>query len=220
MKTHFLQTQKTARYVTLGDLNNQTQEIWILLHGYAQLVSEFIQPFEFMSNSNRFMIAPEGLNKFYAKGFGGKPAATWMTSECRESEIADYIYYLNQLYTTLQLDSYDAKIILLGFSQGVATASRWLQQTPFKIDAFVIYAGEIASELQRPIDTKLSSIPILFVTGNKDKLIAAEKLNEVKLQMKNIGARQIEFEGGHEITSPALNSIMEWTRSTIRIKET
>jgi predicted esterase len=200
----FVSTSKTARYFSLGELSPNTQEIWIVLHGYAQLASDFIKPFDAIASAGRFIVAPEGLNRFYAKGFGGKPAATWMTSESREEEIGDYINYLNTLCEALNIRNHHAKIVLLGFSQGVATATRWLHQTNIVIDRLVIYSGEVAAELQDPVSPKLLDSSIVYITGTNDKLISAEKLDVVKLFMKSLNATMIEFEGGHEVKEDVL----------------
>jgi predicted esterase len=206
--SHFITVSKTARYSTLGDLTASTKEVWIVLHGYAQLASDFIAPFSILNDGSRYIIAPEGLNKFYAKGFGGKPAATWMTSEMRESEIEDYLLYLNTLYETLKLGEGAHKIVLLGFSQGVATASRWLHHTNYRIDAFIIYAGEIAAELKDPVSAKLTSLPITYVTGDADRLIDPIKRTEVNLFMKSLHAREMVFSGGHEIKPEVLKLLV------------
>jgi predicted esterase len=156
----------------------------------------------------RYIFAPEGLNKFYAKGFGGKPAATWMTSEMREQEIADYISYLDLLYQTLGLERGSHKIMLLGFSQGVATATRWLHHTSHRIDELIVYAGEVAAELRNPVAPKLLSIPITYVTGNNDRLISPEKLADVRLFMQQLNAREIVFDGGHEVKAEVLKTLL------------
>lgn len=199
MQTHYLNVKKTARFFTLGTLNHQTKEVWFVLHGYAQLGSDFIKQFEILDNAERFIIAPEGLNKFYAKGFGGNPAASWMTSEDRLHEIADYIEYLNQLYESLQINATRVKVILLGFSQGVATASRWLAAGNITISHFIVCSGEIAAEMQNPIHPVLSKIPVTYITGTADKLISSEKLQAYIQLMQVIKARMITFEGGHVI---------------------
>ncbi len=204
----FISTTKTARYFTLGELTSDTREIWIVLHGYAQLAADFIKPFEAIATSEKFIIAPEGLNRFYAKGFGGKPAASWMTSESREEEIKDYINYLNTLCETLGLQTHKAKIVLLGFSQGVATATRWLHNTSVPISKLIIYAGEVASELQNPVSPALLNRPIIYVTGSNDKLISPEKLASVKSFMKILNATIIEFEGGHEVKAEVLLGLL------------
>lgn len=208
LSSGFVSTTKTARYFTLGELSPNTKEIWIVLHGYAQLASDFIKPFEVIAAESRFIVAPEGLNKFYAKGFGGKPAATWMTSEMREEEILDYINFFNVLCETLGVHKHGAKIVLLGFSQGVATASRWLHQTSIPIDRFIIYSGEIALELQSPVSPSLLSTPLIYITGTQDKLISAEKLDSVKKWMAQLNATLIEFDGGHEIKEDVLAKLV------------
>ncbi|MES2558637.1 MAG: phospholipase [Bacteroidota bacterium] len=206
--SHKLTVTKTARYSTLGDFSDITKEVWIVLHGYAQLASDFILPFTFLDDGSRFIVAPEGLNRFYAKGFGGKPAATWMTSEMRESEIQDYVLYLNTLYENLRLGEGDKKVVLLGFSQGVATATRWLHNTSHRVDELIIYAGDVAAEHKNPVSPKLSAIPVTYITGDNDRLIEHAKLAEVKLFMKSIGAREVVFSGGHEVKESVLRDLL------------
>lgn len=202
-----IQVTKTARYYTLGQLNEYTQEVWLVMHGYAQLAADFIQDFEALNDGTRFIVAPEGLNKFYARGFGGKPVATWMTSEDREAEIADYINYLTVLYQSLNLPP-QAKVVVLGFSQGVATASRFIHHTQQKIDAFVIYSGEIAAELANPVSTQIKNKPITYITGTNDPFITPEKHQRVYELMRELNAKIIEFDGGHEIKKEVLLKLL------------
>lgn len=196
---NYITVSKTARYFTSGHLNEHTSEIWIVIHGYAQLAERFIQEFSPLFSNNRFFIAPEGLNRFYAKGFGGKPAATWMTSEDRENEILDYTNYLETLIEHFVPSDYNGKLILLGFSQGVATASRWLQISKKRFDLFLICSGDIAYELQSPVSKKLIQTPAIYITGNNDSFIDHNKLTEVQLLMNAIEAQIITFDGGHQI---------------------
>ncbi|MEI6312193.1 MAG: hypothetical protein WCP57_08045 [Bacteroidota bacterium] len=121
MEQHKISVEKTARVFTLG--NPDASEVWILLHGYGMQASQMITYIEELPNENLFFIAPEGLSRFYWKGFEGNVVASWMTKEDRQDEINDYIKYLNQLIDIYQLNT--KKINVLGFSQGVATMSRW-----------------------------------------------------------------------------------------------
>jgi predicted esterase len=204
---HHIRTTRTARYFTLGEHTDSTEYIWIVLHGYAQLAKDFIRPFEVLDNGKNFIIAPEALNRFYAKGFSGQPAATWMTSEDRLNEISDYVHYLDQLYEELGLHASRAKVILLGFSQGVATASRWLHATHAIINHFIIYAGEVGKELLTPLSAKLRSTPILYVTGKKDPMITREEHLLVYRLMQELQAELMEFDGGHEILPKTIQEI-------------
>ncbi|MEX2590902.1 MAG: hypothetical protein WD334_11915, partial [Chitinophagales bacterium] len=151
METLHIKTTRTARCQLLLPKSNKSEinECWVVLHGYAQLASTFLKSFEAFQTDHRIIVAPEGLNRFYAKGFNGNPAATWMTSEDRENEIEDYCNYLQKLYETIKqqytLNS-NCKFILLGFSQGVATLSRWINRMEPDFDILVFYAGSIAHD--------------------------------------------------------------------------
>ena len=89
---------KTARYYTLGSLNERTKQVWFVLHGHGQLAGNFIKKFEPLLSDDVFFIAPEALNHFYLKRGSMDVGATWMTKEDRLNEIKDYINYLNDLY--------------------------------------------------------------------------------------------------------------------------
>lgn len=202
-KSNHITITKSARYFTLGEWNDATKEVWFVLHGYAQLASDFIADFEVLNNGTRFIVAPEGLNRFYAKGFGGKPAASWMTSEDREHEINDYLAYLDALYASLNIPA-NIKVVVFGFSQGVTTASRFIHHTLYKTDEFIAYAGEIAKELTEPISAKIKVIKTTYITGNNDPFITPEKQERVYALMHQLSAKMIEFEGGHEVKKEVL----------------
>ncbi len=200
---HFLTVGKTARVYCHGTPGKHITEVWLVLHGYAQLASEFLASFSAIADTHRLIIAPEALNHFYAKGFGGKPAASWMTSEMREKEIADYINYLN--IVSERFVPANCKFVLFGFSQGVATASRWLNQSNIPVSLFVIYSGELASELIQPNPSPcLVNTPLVYVTGNSDPLIKPQKHETVKDLMRHLCASFITFDGGHEINRDVL----------------
>ncbi len=206
--TYHFPTTRSARYATLGQLNSNTTEIWLVVHGYAQLASNFLKNFEGLENENRFFIAPEGLSRFYAKGFGGNPVASWMTSEDRENEIKDYIQYIDSLMNHMIPMDYQGKIMVLGFSQGVATLTRWMHASHRKVDSLFIYAGQIAAELTHPISDKLKSVPITYITGSKDPLLKPEQKIAVDALMQKLQAKVVTFEGGHEVKREVLRLIL------------
>ena len=78
-----------------------------------------------LSQEELCIAAPEGLSRFYIRGTDGRVGASWMTRDERLSDIEDHISYLNHWWSSLGVPS-DAEIVVLGFSQGVATAARWL----------------------------------------------------------------------------------------------
>ena len=76
---HSIKVENTAHYVSLGELNRETKEIWIVCHGYGQLAKFFIRKFKILQKESVYIVAPQGFHKFYLKGFSGRVGASWMT---------------------------------------------------------------------------------------------------------------------------------------------
>jgi predicted esterase len=206
MQSHHIEVTKTARYHTLGTLDDNTEEIWFVIHGFAQLAASYLEGFSALDNGKRFIIAPEALNKFYLKV--GKPevGATWMTREDREHEIKDYIAYLNHLYDLLIARDNISKIAVLGFSQGVATVSRWLYLNPRKVDTLIFYAGEPGNELQNPASiAAFHKTKNYFIWGSEDQFINELNIQRFRDMLPNF--QFVSFPGKHEINAGVLLSL-------------
>lgn len=209
MKKLSFKVQRTAHYAQLGNISENTKEIWFVIHGYGQLSDYFIRNFKALDNGKRIVIAPEGLSKFYVNGYSGRVGANWMTSEKREDEIADYCDYLNQLYEHLteSIDLQSVRIRVLGFSQGSNTASRWVVSGNFKVDQLILWGGDFARDLAFDFhrDRLNASKPIL-VYGKQDEFIDDER---VKNHCDFLDSHQIKYkvklyDGGHKIESETL----------------
>lgn len=205
---HHIKVQRTARYYTAGELNENTKEVWIVLHGWGQLARTFFKEFEALQNPNRFFIAPEALNRFYLKIGQPEVGATWMTSENRNLEINDYVNYLNDLYNKLLRAKIptETKVTVLGFSQGATTLSRWLAETNNRIDRVILYAGEPAVELQNEQGAKaFSRAENYYFIGSRDHIFTQERLSVFRPFLPNF--QFVEYEGSHKISGEILKSV-------------
>jgi predicted esterase len=206
MQVHHIPVTKTARYYTLGTLGEQTREVWFVIHGFAQLAEQYISEFAALDDWTRFFVAPEALNKFYLRV--GKPevGATWMTREDREHEMADYIAYLNTVYDLIPLAGYHTKIVILGFSQGVATASRWAYRNIRRIDTLIFYAGEPGNELQNKESiSAFDQTKNYFIWGTEDQFVNEQNIQQFKDMLPHF--EFISFAGKHEINTQVLADI-------------
>lgn len=97
MNIQFLEVQRTAKIVSLGNIDANTTDVWLVVHGYGQLAERFINKFTTLLNESTAIIVPEALQRFYLDGTGGKIGASWMTREERELDIKDNHYYLDQV---------------------------------------------------------------------------------------------------------------------------
>ena len=208
---HKIQIEKTARYISNKPIEGSFKEIWILCHGYAENVNNFFNCFEALSNNDVLLIAPEGLNRFYTKGFNGGVGATWMTQECREDEIHDYVRYLdNILNTVLSTLTNKPQLNVLGFSQGAATVCRWANFSKHTFNKLILYAAAFPPDLNLNLfNEKTKSTELILTYSNTDIYISPEEFKNTLtlLEQNNTNFKVLYFEGGHKITSEVLTSI-------------
>ena len=206
MRKHSIKIEKTAYYYSIGELNNETNEIWIACHGYGQLAKYFITKFECLEKQNRFIIAPEGLNKFYINGYSGRIGANWMTKEQRVDEIDDYCLYLEQLTDLIKKQAHPkCKIKIIGFSQGTATVSRWILKTKFKIETLILWGGRIAFDFNFSLYKEKHSETINYVVfGTEDEFYSQEDIQSYRKELNDFKTEWISYSGGHAIDTKTL----------------
>lgn len=201
-KQHHLNIPFKARYYTSGELNENTKFIWFVFHGYGQLAEYFIRNFYDLS-SDHFIIAPEGLSRYYLTDNSGRVGASWMTKEDRLTDIQNQITYLNQMYKTVEQEIENgAKLIVLGFSQGNATAMRWIVNqniSPFKL---LLWAGTIPPDLKSENENiNLSKIDTIILKGDTDPYNGSIFMKNMDdwLKIYRINYRLVNYSGGHSI---------------------
>lgn len=207
---HYITIPYKARYFTHGTISNNTRNIWFICHGYGQLAEYFIKKFHVLNPEENFVIVPEGLHRFYLNGHSGRVGASWMTKEDRLTDIENYIHYLDNIYNAT-IKNTKAKIILLGFSQGAATASRWAAMGNSKIDKLILWAGVFPPDLPFEIClSKINNLEPLLVMGNNDEFISEDELNEKTrwLNEQKINYQILKFKGKHDIYGNVLLEIL------------
>jgi predicted esterase len=128
-----------------------------------------------------------------------------MTREDRASEIADYIEYLDALHDDVMADPsrQGATVNVLGFSQGTATATRWIMHGRARVHRLVLWGGLIPpdSDVTRG-HSALRHIPLTLVLGERDQYVSDEMLTEecARLDRAHIPYETVRFAGGHAIS--------------------
>ena len=205
----------------MGSLDGALSEVWIVCHGQGQLAARFLSRFLPLERDDRLFIAPEALSRYYLTPPSGGPhapntpvGATWMTSEDRELEIEDYVRYLDSLHDEIfSIVARDkVRLWVLGFSQGTATAARWVARGKVDPDRVVLWAGLSPPELKAQSAAALARrAPLTLVLGRNDEfarpeLVAAE---EARLKELRVPYETIRFDGGHEIVPDPLRSLAD-----------
>lgn len=201
-----------ASYYVSHEPNFQEEDIWLVFHGYGQLAAFFIQKFRLFDAYKRLIIAPEGTNYTYIKGFDGRVGANWMTTHERDLAFANNHRYLDELVRQVmhKFQGKKPRIHILGFSQGAATATRWASRGSVKIASLVLWAGGFAADLNMDFaqETFLETA-ITVVVGSKDQLMTEESLSKQDVFLSKLGKKhkKIVFFGGHELNFDVLENI-------------
>lgn len=216
------ETTRTGRYAMAGADARTARRIWFVLHGYGQLAPRFIRPFLEVIPSDTCVVAPEGLSRFYREmpqsdgSHLQRVGATWMTRESRETDIADAIRWLDQVYSDVMAsrpaDEAPAACGILAFSQGVATAMRWVASGAVAPDCFVAWAGGLASDVQQGRFIKqVAGIDVVLVAGDMDEFASEAARATVKAEMTRYhpSPREIVFAGAHHLDTGVLKMLFD-----------
>jgi predicted esterase len=217
MQPHHLAVSRTARYFTLGPTGAPVRELWLVLHGYAQLASRFLRWFAPLDDGATVIVAPEALSRFYLETkldgtHGAAIGATWLTREDRAAELVDVQRYLDQLVTQLWDAHRPRRLTVLGFSQGSATAARWTLATPHTPDRLILWGTPVAADvpLQALVERRQGR-PLQLVAGDADPHAPAGVLEEQAATLTQLGgtASVRRFVGGHTIPPAELLAAAE-----------
>ncbi|MBS1493428.1 MAG: dienelactone hydrolase family protein [Bacteroidetes bacterium] len=206
-----ISVKKSARYF-LSSQNKNPDTLMFVLHGYGMPAFHFLKEFEMIDDENTLIVSPEGLSRFYTKGFYGNIGASWMTSEDRENEINDYVNYLDEVFTEVlnDLEKKPEKIILLGFSQGGSTVTRWAATGKVSANILIIHSSDIPKDIDFDLlKSKSEKMKIHCVYGDEDKSVRKENFESSVnlLYEKNIKFEQHIFNGGHNINIETVKKI-------------
>jgi len=211
MHEHHFISQKTVRFYTNTQDYSETEFVWIALHGYGQLAKYFARNFLTLNAQKHLVVVPEAQSRFYLEGVYGRVGATWMTKEDRETDILDYVKYLDNLKTTISANlKMPVKWVVLGFSQGAATACRWVDLGNAAADHLVLWSSVFPNDLKTKGSLNSHKPKTWLLMGDKDEYMNDErwKENAEIMQKLAIEASEIRFEGGHKIYPNVLDELV------------
>ncbi len=202
--------EKTGHFYTLGTLSDQTQYIWLVCHGYGQAADRFIQKFRKLDLSRHFILAPEGLHRFYWGGTSGHVVASWMTRKDRLDEIDEHTAFLEEIL--LRYREKHHRIIMFGFSQGVATITRYMARFKPSFEHLLLWAGSFPRDINciqwnAYVDHK----PMHLFYGDQDELLTPEILAEEMRYYDENALHVVEhkYGGAHKVDSDLILKFQE-----------
>lgn len=198
-------SSKTFRFELSSESSNHDTVLYVL-HGYGQQAQYFIRKFRSVFD-NLLVVAPEGMHRFYLQGSSGRVGASWMTKEAREDDISDNISWLNELDAHISTRFQPNRKLILGFSQGGATAARWFHKGNINFDAMILWACVFPPDLHPDEEIK-SAKQQHFAIGNEDEFYDTAAQEELVKFYLNKGFSIHPFEGKHDIDATTLEVIL------------
>ena len=148
------------------------------------------------------------MHRFYLNGTSGRVGASWMTKEEREDDISDNIDWLNALNKQIRSLGNFEKCIILGFSQGGATAARWFNSPDMDADHLIMWSSIFPPDIEIEKLIHPNEKRNFFVIGTNDEYFNEDSYNEAVLFYSHLNFEVKTFTGEHNIHSETLHSIL------------
>ncbi|MBQ4915562.1 esterase [Maribacter sp. MMG018] len=203
----------TNSYETLNKIGPNTKNVWLVFHGIGFLSKFFLRYFDELKPDENYIIAPQAPSKYYLNNKYRHVGASWLTKVDTQQEMANVMAYINAVLKNENIPA-DCNLIVLGFSQGVSIATRFVAKNNMVCKKLILYAGAIPNELTKEDFQHLitHNTEIVTVVGTEDEYINSERLKTESLKIDSLfqgSAKQITFEGGHEIKKEIINSFAD-----------
>ncbi len=199
-------------YSTLNTLTKDTKNIWLVFHGLGYLSKYFINYFSHINPEENYIIAPQAPSKYYQGKNFKHVGASWLTKENTIEETKNVLAYVDEIYKT-EIKAKTPNLIILGYSQGVSIASRWLASRKINCKHLVLHSGGIPNELIPDDFTFLKKdTKVTYLYGNKDQYITEARKTEEQLKGNHLFGKHINyqvFEGIHEVNLDYIKFISE-----------
>lgn len=132
-----------------------------------------------------------------------------MTREDRGHEIRDYVEYLDRVAEEVLPDhpaTGGPRVVVLGFSQGAETASRWATMGRVRPAELILWGGGLAVDLEMEMAAEaLRRMTVRLVVGSDDRW-AGQRSAQSRRRLRDIGVEPelLRYAGGHYVAPDAL----------------
>ncbi|WP_366523575.1 esterase [uncultured Kordia sp.] len=205
--------QTTNTYTTVNTLTSKTKNVWFACHGIGFLSRYFSLYFETLNPEENYIIAPQAASKYYLKNEYKHVGASWLTKENTQKEIENVMANLNAIYKAEQIPS-TVNFYVLGFSQGVSVALRWVARYKIPCTKLIIYAGSIPNELTATDFEFINydTTKVINIVGDKDEYLTEKRMQqEIEKMQLLFGDNYFfnTFEGTHQMSMEVLSSLAD-----------
>jgi len=200
----------TNTYSTLNTLTTKTKTVWFVCHGMGYLSRYFINYFKELDSKENYIIAPQAQSKYYIAPKYKHVGGSWLTKENTIKETENIMHYFDAVLNAEQF-SKNIDLIVLGYSQGVSVAMRYVARRKLNCKQLVLMSGGIPNELiVSDFDFLKGETKVSLIYGTEDEYMNEERMSNEKQRINKLFGNMaaiIPFKGKHEINKDLLNNL-------------
>ena len=201
----------TNSYSTLNSLTDKTKNVWFVCHGMGYLSRYFIKYFDGLKSEENYIIAPQAKSKYYIAPKYKHVGSSWLTKENTLKETENVMSYFDAVLEAEKIPI-AINFIVLGYSQGVSVAMRYIAKRKLKCDQLVLLSGGIPKELTNQNFKFLErKTKISLIYGTQDEYLNEERMISEKERFYELfgsTGKIIPFVGKHEVKKELLSKII------------
>jgi len=203
--------QTTNTYSTLNTLSDKTKNVWFVCHGMGYLSRYFLNYFNDLNSDENYIIAPQAPSKYYTPPKFKHVGASWLTKENTLKETENVLRYFDAVFEAEALST-DLNLIVLGYSQGVSVALRYLAKRQLNCAHIVMMSGGIPKELSvRDFQFLNPKTNVSLIYGTSDEYLDEDRLVSEKNRAFELfghcDLQIIPFEGGHVVNKSFITKL-------------
>jgi predicted esterase len=202
--------QTTNTYSTLNTLTKNTKNVWFVCHGMGYLSRFFLKYFKELDPDENYIIAPQAQSKYYVPPKFKHVGACWLTKENTLKETENVLSYFDAVWESENTPS-NLNLIVLGYSQGVSVAMRWVAKRHIKCSQLVLMSGGIPKELTKKDFNFLNTTKVSLMYGTKDEYLNEERITYETERSKELFGNTVSiipFDGTHIVNTELINALI------------
>tara|TARA_Y100000588_G_scaffold387744_1_gene486270 strand:+ start:9739 stop:10377 length:639 start_codon:yes stop_codon:yes gene_type:complete len=197
-------------YSTLNTLTERTKNVWFVFHGMGYLSRYFLRYFKHLNAEENYIIAPQAPSKYYIQP-KMHVGANWLTRDNTESGMQNILNYFDAVFEAETIPE-DVNFIVLGYSQGVSVAMRYLAKRQLQCSQLVLHSGGIPKELTTKDFEYLSEdTKVKLIYGTEDEYLDAERIAQESQRAEELFGEKLTilpFEGKHVVNVDYINDLV------------
>ncbi|MCB0447168.1 MAG: esterase [Gelidibacter sp.] len=204
--------QTTNSYSTSNSLTKDTKNVWFVCHGMGYLSRYFLKYFDGLDANENYVIAPQAQSKYYIPPKFKHVGASWLTKENTLKESNNVMQYFDAVFEAEKLPQ-DKSLIVLGYSQGVSVALRYVAKRQLQCSQIVILSGGIPKELVADDFNFLNTATkVTMMFGINDEYLDEDRIHSEKNRAFELFGHCdlviVPFDGKHEVRKELINTLV------------